>query len=171
LARALIALTLEKGYDAVTIRDLTERAGVGYATFFRHYRDKDALLGDVLDVVLEEFTGRLNPAGPAATDPETVGVLLFGYVQDQSKMVRVLLDSRDVVQRLIAAVTRQIEAEHCAQPGGAVPLDVAAYHIASASIALILWWLEQGMPYPPEQMGRIYRDLIIGPAAALAFAP
>jgi AcrR family transcriptional regulator len=36
LAKALIALTLEKGYDAVTIRDITERADIGYATFFRH---------------------------------------------------------------------------------------------------------------------------------------
>ena len=34
LAKALIALSLEKGYEAVTIRDLTERADVGYATFF-----------------------------------------------------------------------------------------------------------------------------------------
>src|SRR5205809_797707 len=38
LAEALIALTLEKGYEAVTIRDITKRADVGYATFFRHYR-------------------------------------------------------------------------------------------------------------------------------------
>jgi AcrR family transcriptional regulator len=29
LAQALIALTLEKGYEAVTIRDLTERADIG----------------------------------------------------------------------------------------------------------------------------------------------
>ena len=36
LAKALIALTLEKGYEAVTIRDITQRADVAYATFFRH---------------------------------------------------------------------------------------------------------------------------------------
>src|SRR5258708_24160624 len=56
LAKALIALTLEKGYEAVTIRDITERADIGYATFFRHYHDKDALLREVLDVVLSELT-------------------------------------------------------------------------------------------------------------------
>ncbi len=44
LAKALIALTLEKGYEVVTIRDITEWADVGYATFFRHYYSKDALL-------------------------------------------------------------------------------------------------------------------------------
>src|SRR5437667_12756071 len=61
LARALIALTLEKGYEAVTIRDITECADIGYATFFRHYRDKDELLEDVLDVVLAELIDLLCP--------------------------------------------------------------------------------------------------------------
>ncbi|HEY7418111.1 MAG TPA: TetR/AcrR family transcriptional regulator, partial [Ktedonobacteraceae bacterium] len=62
LAKALIALTLEKGYEAVTIRDITERADIGYATFFRHYHDKDELLRGVLDVVLTELTDLLCPA-------------------------------------------------------------------------------------------------------------
>src|SRR5438876_11570414 len=80
LARALIVLTLEKGYEAVTIRDITERADVGYATFFRHYHDKDELLKDVLDVVLTEIIDLLGSTQPAA-DPTTIGVLLFRYVQ------------------------------------------------------------------------------------------
>src|SRR5438876_10846293 len=74
LARALIALTLEKGYEAVTIRDITERADIGYATFFRHYHDKDELLQDVLDVVLAELIELLCPA-KSATDPAAIGVL------------------------------------------------------------------------------------------------
>src|SRR4051812_36055234 len=88
LARALIDLTLEKGYEAVTIREITDRAGVGYATFFRHYRDKDELLQDVLDVVLDELTGLLAPARPD-DDPTVVGVVLFRYVAAHSEVVRV----------------------------------------------------------------------------------
>ena len=49
LTNALISLTLEKNYDNVTVRDLAERADIGYATFFRHFTDKDALLADVLE--------------------------------------------------------------------------------------------------------------------------
>jgi AcrR family transcriptional regulator len=169
LARALIALTLEKGYEAVTIRDLTERADVGYATFFRHYHDKDALLQDVADVVLAELVARLAPALPGA-DPAAVGVLLFRYVQEQSELVRVLLDSRAVLQRLVRVVTAQIVDEHTVRPHSVVPLEIAAYHIVSATIGLIAWWLEHQMPYPPEQMGRIYHELIARPAGALAFA-
>ena len=165
LAQALIALTLEKGYEAVTIRELTERADIGYATFFRHYRDKDALLQDVLDVVLAELQQLLAATDPAA-DPAAVGTLVFRYVQAHSEIVRVLLGRHALLQGLIARVTRLVVAEHAATwPAGVVPVDVAAHHIVSATIALIGWWLDHGMPYPPEQMGQIYAALIAGPAS------
>jgi hypothetical protein len=63
-------------------------------------------------------------------------------------------------------VAGQVVAEQAAAwPGGVVPVEVAAHHIVSATIALIGWWLDHGMPYPPEQMGQIYQALIAGPAS------
>jgi AcrR family transcriptional regulator len=170
LARALVALTLEKGYEAVTIRDLTDRADIGYATFFRHYRDKDELLQDVLDVVLEELTGLLSGAVPDG-DPAAVGTLVFRYVQEHTEVVRVLLGSRQVLQRLVTVATDLTMREQTARLDSPVPLEIAAHHIVSATIALVEWWLDHSMPYPPERMGRLYRDLIAGPTGALVFAP
>lgn len=164
LAQALIALTLENGYEAVTIRDITEKADIGYATFFRHYRDKDDLLEDVLDVVLEELQQLLATTQPTA-DPTQVGTLVFRYVQEHSEVVRVLLGCRAALQRLITVVTRQIVDDHTI-PLAALPRDLVAHHIVSATIALIAWWLDHAMSYPPEQMGRIYHELIARPTAA-----
>src|SRR5438128_10811647 len=84
LAKALIALTLEKGYEAVTIRDITERADIGYATLFRHYGDKDELLQDVLDVVSAELVDLLCQARPDA-EPAAIGALLFRGIQEASE--------------------------------------------------------------------------------------
>lgn len=172
LAKALIALTLEKGYEAVTIRDITERADVGYATFFRHYHDKDALLQDVLDVVLAELTGLLLLSSPEA-DPAAVGALIFHYVHDHSEVIRVLLSSRgssSLVQRIIETSTQNILHQHTPLAGSAVPIEIAAYHIVGSSIALIQWWLEHGMSYSPEHMGIIYHELIIRPTSTIAFS-
>ena len=166
LARALIALILEKGYEVVTIRDITERADIGYATFFRHYHDKDELLKEVLDVVLTELIDLLCPAD---TDPATVGVLLFRYVQEQSEVVRVLLRSHALLQPVIKIATQNILNEHIPLPKSVVPLEIAAYHIVTSSISLIQWWLDRQMPYPPEQMGIIYHELITRPTSTIAF--
>jgi AcrR family transcriptional regulator len=169
LARALIVLTLEKGYEAVTIRDITERADVGYATFFRHYHDKDELLKDVLDVVLTEIIDLLGSTEPAA-DPTTIGTLLFRYVQQQSEVVRVLLMSHALLQRSIEIATQNVVSEHTFLPDSVVPLEIAAHHIVASSISLIQWWLDHQMPYPPERMGVIYHELIIRPTSELAFS-
>lgn len=169
LARALIALTLEKGYEAVTIRDITERADIGYATFFRHYHDKDELLKDVLDVVLTELIELLGSRQPAA-EPTTIGVLLFRYVQEQSEIVRVLLMSHTLLQHSIEIATQNVVSEHSFLPDSVVPLEVAAHHIVASSISLIQWWLDHQMPYPPERMGVIYHELIIRPTSELAFS-
>lgn len=171
LAKALIALTLEKGYEAVTIRDITQRADVAYATFFRHYHDKDALLADVLEVVLEELVALLQPPAPIA-DAAMMGMLLFRYVGDHSEVCRVLLSTRGsggLVQRTIAEGSRRVVAEHRPRAASMVPAAVAAYHLVASSVGLIQWWLEHEMPYPPERMGIIYRDLIYQPTISAAF--
>jgi AcrR family transcriptional regulator len=172
LARALIELTLEKGYEAVTIRDITQRADVAYTTFFRHYHDKDALLQDVLEVVLEELVALLQPHMPTG-DPSEVGALLFRYARDHSEVSRVLLHtrgSRALILRMVAKGSQRVLQEHHARSGSPVPAEVAANHLVASSIALIQWWLEHDMPYSPEQMGVIYRDLIYQPTVAAAFA-
>ncbi len=168
LAKALIDLTLEKGYETVTIRDITERADIGYATFFRHYHHKDELLKDVLEVVLTELIDLLSPAIPNA-DTTSVGVLLFNYVQKQSEIFRVLLRSHALLGSIIEKATQNIANEHSPRAGSAVPLEIAAHHIVTSSIALIQWWLAHQMPYPPERMGIIYYELITRPTSSVAF--
>lgn len=171
LARALIELTLERGYGAVTIRDITDRADVGYATFFRHYHDKEELLQDVSEVVLAELMELLRlPATEG--DAIAMGTLLFRYVGEHAEMCRVLLSSRGsptLLRRILESGAQSVLAEHAPRAGSLVPVEVAAYHLVTSSIALIRWWLEHDMPYPAERMGVIYSELIVLPTSATAF--
>ena len=172
LAKALIALTLEKGYEVVTIREITERADVGYATFFRHYQSKDALLRDVSDVVLADLKSLL-PGSPKV-DIEAVGVPLFRYVQEQANIIRVLLQSRgtsSLMQHIIDLTSQDVLSENKPLEVSIVPAEIAAYHLINSSISLIQWWLEHDMPYTPERMGAIFLALIIQPTQAIAFEP
>jgi len=52
----------------------------------------------------------------------------------------------------------------------AIPPEIAAHHLVTSSMSLIQWWLDQGMPYPPVQMGRIYAQLIVRPTRGATFA-
>ncbi len=171
LAQALVALTLEKDYEAVTIRDIAARADIGYATFFRHYHDKDALLLDVLDLVLDELMTLIQPHVDTS-DAAKAGTLIFRYVQEHAGLCRVLLKSRGSAllwDRMREAGVRSALTLNHSRDDGLVPPEVAAHHLVVATLGLIQWWLERDQPYPAERMGAIYQELIIRPTRSLAF--
>jgi len=173
LGRAMIDLTLERGYDAVTIRDLTDRADIGYATFFRHYPDKEALLRDLLEEVLDGLMERLEPVS-ADDDPALTGATVFRHAKAHAPLYRVLLASQrsvDLLARALEVGIQAIDRSFTDRPDSIVPLDIAAQHIIRSFMALIEWWLMHDMPYAPETMGRIYRALIMDPTRAVALTP
>jgi AcrR family transcriptional regulator len=165
LQEALISLTLEKGFNLVTIREITDRADVGYATFFRHYPDKDALLAAVLDTMRDEFKDLLMPHS-ITTAPEKMGTLLFEYVAENADLCRVLLNSTDTMALLHPVQEMSLHEARNMFPYGQksdVPIEIAASHLMTSLVMLIRWWLDHNMTYPPEKMGWIAALLIIRP--------
>jgi AcrR family transcriptional regulator len=53
LREALIALIEEKGFDAVTVGELTERALVSRAAFYRNYQDKYDLVEQIFEEAMD----------------------------------------------------------------------------------------------------------------------
>lgn len=43
LSNGLITFILEKSYDPITVKDITDRADVAHAAFYQYSRDKDEL--------------------------------------------------------------------------------------------------------------------------------
>jgi AcrR family transcriptional regulator len=76
LVRAAIDLSAEQGYDATTVAQIAERAGLTKATFFRHFPDKR----EVLFAGQEEHSALLAagigaaPAGASPLDALTTGL-------------------------------------------------------------------------------------------------
>jgi AcrR family transcriptional regulator len=173
LGDALVSLILEKGYEAVTLKDITDRANVAYVTFFRHYKDKDQLLMQRLQESLVELTDCIETAASEIQKNavlENEGLLIFRHVQENSSLYRTLLSSRgghqgsSRVRKRTQDIIASIFLRACSpiyDSSHVVPADVAANHIASSLLSLIEWWLEHDMPYPLERMGQMYSTLII----------
>ena len=171
LGDALIALTLEKAYEEITIQELTDRADIGYRTFFRHYSDKDGLLKDVLSKTMMELRELMAPPPPELfIDPNFKAadfldsLILFQHVQKHSDLYRVLLDSdRTIIQSVVDFAMKEIQTTFKRLNGLDVPTDIIANHLVSTTFGMVRWWLEADMPYSPEEMGAYAFNLIVYP--------
>jgi AcrR family transcriptional regulator len=67
LERAALALFAEHGYDATTVAQIADRAGLTKSTFFRHFADKREVLFGGQDFLAGVFSEAIRTAPPAAT--------------------------------------------------------------------------------------------------------
>lgn len=168
LSNALIELTLDRGYDSLTIRDITEHADVAYATFFRHFSDKDDLLHMTLNHLIETIEDlKYEPQSLEFMYNE--GVAIFYHVKQHSDLYRLLLDSQGahhILEKLkhsIAETMLESCIPYIKDSLQHIPPSLVTYQYSSSIIALVSWWLSQDMATPPETMGVYYFDVAVSP--------
>ena len=88
LSAAFVELMREKGYSAITVNDLIERANIGRSTFYSHYRDKDDLFVHELDRVIEVLSDRIPEQEEMPFFP-SLG--LFRHVGEEYELYKALI--------------------------------------------------------------------------------
>jgi AcrR family transcriptional regulator len=76
LERAALALFTEHGFDATTVAEIADRAGLTKSTFFRHFADKREVLFGGQDMLVGLFTEAIQTAPPSATTAECLAAAL-----------------------------------------------------------------------------------------------
>ena len=161
LQQAFIERTVEKGFAALTVRDITEHAMVNRSTFYRHYLDKYDLLEQYINEIYELSEDRegileLHP------DEASSGLInLLKHIQQEASFYRVMLGVqgdplfaqrfRQHTEKRILSCFNHILSEQVFEPG-APPIDLRSNFITYAGFGAIIWWLEQEQPCPPEQL-------------------
>ena len=88
LADALITLALERGYENLTIKAVTDYAGVGYNTFYRHYQSLDNLLIHILTAGLQ----KINELAIQFDTPHGETVAMYTYIKEHPDVMRVYIN-------------------------------------------------------------------------------
>ena len=160
ISGALLELAREKDFDRITVRDLTQRADVAYATFFRHYKSKDQVLTEEVRAIVREF---LQDVGNAKTLHEES--LAFYTVLDRRRDAIALSLSLPVDHPAVKPLWDEapaIVAEiYSARDEDTIPKAASVNHIVNSVAALLRWWLSEGNDYTPEQMATMQSELIV----------
>ena len=172
LRQAMIDLAAECALDAITVRAIAARAGVGYATFFRHYVDKEALLADVADVLTGDFLAQVRPL-LHQKDRRGAARSLCAFVEGQLPIHQALI-AGGAGETVRAGMLRQT-LETLGRARGPTPRgpldDLLLFHLTSSILNLLAWWLRNLDAVNADAMAEIIERTVLTPVAALRRQP
>jgi AcrR family transcriptional regulator len=171
LRAALLTLIQRKDLEEISIRDIVAEAGIGYATYFRHYPSKTALLEAVVaDEISELVDLSLPPLDPS--DTRTSALALFRHVDKHRALWLALLTggASGTIREEFAKAARQRGPSHIRLDTW-LPTELGVLYGVAATIEIIAWWLRQGRAVPVEQIAEIHDRLVLTPTVANASKP
>jgi len=160
LGKAIVELIQEKRFDDITVQNVIDRAVIGRATFYSHYRDKEDLFACQWQMLIEEIARRIQ-WDKAGSDSFFPVAFLFAHFLQTQRLYRGLVRSGKADAMLksgIEYLNHKLETELSNRPTLriSVPVGVAAHYLANEVFALLKWWLDDGMRYTPDQMNGIF---------------
>jgi AcrR family transcriptional regulator len=171
LRDALIALVIEKGYEATTVQDILDRANIGRSTFYAHFSDRDELLVSCfehLQHTIEQFDGQMQNHEPTQARRYDPTLAFFRYAAEQQRFYKAMLGKQggEIVQGHLYKYISRVAGGHIKSlmPKGKktpVPQEILVHHITSSFLAILTWWLQRDMPYSPEQIDEMYHRLTL----------
>jgi AcrR family transcriptional regulator len=182
LREAMQDLMAEKGYEQVTIEELTERADIGRTTFYLHYSAKQDLLLEQFDELLDQLVGQLSDIPlsswsqqgkvlPTGKHPGRPISMIFEHAAANEDLYRIVLQGEGVDQvseRLQTMMTNAVNAYLHHKLGDErekmtleFPVDLFGNYFAGAMLGVIKWWLEAGRPYTEEEMEDIFFQMFL----------
>ena len=179
LHKALITLVLERGYEAVTIKDVVTRANVGRSTFYAHYPSKEDLLTAEIEglraTLAAEQRAALARQGGVSTRSLGFSRALFEHAQDYRDVYRVLVGERGAsiiiarMRALFAELVRDELTQLVPRPAqGDIPRSALVQFIVGSLMSILTWWLEGASDLKPVQADAIFRRLTVPAIEAAA---
>jgi AcrR family transcriptional regulator len=172
LRAAMLALIEEKGFEALSVQEIADRANVGRATFYAHFDNKEDLLAsgfDGLRATLKECQRKaLTGKGRAEERVFAFSHEVFAHASEYRDVFQVMAgkESGAVVQQLLHKILLdlirdEVKAVAWRANADSVPVEALARFMAGALLGVLMWWLTAKTRLAVEDINRIFRRLAI----------
>lgn len=160
LQQAAIETMREKGFLAMTIQDITDRANVNRGTFYTHFPDKYAFLDELLH---DQFQSRLKNCLPPEPrwSTQTLRLLTRAVLEHYQEKSRHCKRSAFVVDPLMDRATstlltnllvRLLKQEESTGTRFPMPVEMIARIVSWTLLGIATHWYEEGRVFPLEQV-------------------
>jgi AcrR family transcriptional regulator len=172
LLEALPGLMAERGFERLTTQNIIDRAGVGRATFYAHFENKEELLAASVGG-LRAWLEAMRDQYPA----QPFGFMrpFFDHLASHRAIYRTTFEreSEVSVERLIRAMLRElVRAELLARRGPRqddAAIELATQFVVSTFWSVTVWWMGGAGTRTPAEVNAIFLRLA-QPGLELALA-
>jgi AcrR family transcriptional regulator len=162
LFRCAMQLFAERGFQNVTVEDITEAADVGKGTFFNYFESKDQVLGVMAEIQLGKVRAAMEEAEAGKRSIQSVLQRLFARVSEEpgrspelartvissflaSEIIRRVMDQNMCEGRRIAARIIELGQERSEIDVKLKPEQVA-FQLQQSLLGTLLLWSLRGEP-------------------------
>ena len=161
LQKALMELIDERGYSAITIQDIVERANIGRTTFYKHYNSKDDLFMSCHESIVTSFQFERLYSHPLSRqelleeEAPARMILAFQHLDETRARLSPIFEGKDgptILKQIRERSAKEIEGNLRSimpKADDNIPFDILAGYLAGAQLALVLWWLEKRRSHTP----------------------
>ena len=166
IQNALIELTAEKGFDAVTVQHISDRAMINRATFYRYHRDKFDLVEAMFGAAVDRMaSGVVNPStgeslAATAGELEAAWTEFLEHIAARATIYAAVLGGKASAWFQGRMRERFIELFRDRAPDGESSpdrqerIDLLSFMAASAIVGIIGSWIDTGTKKPKHLMAK-----------------
>lgn len=176
IRRAAIDLIAERGFEAVTLRDLADAVGIQAGSLYRYFPSKNALLLTIMEEHLEDLTGEWRAASEGLQDPlERLRAFIAFHVRYHASRQKEVFISNMEIRSLTGPHRKRIVALRETYEQGLSDIlragmasgrfregdvQVTTYAVLAMLTGLTAWFSETGR-LSREELVRIHEALVL----------
>jgi AcrR family transcriptional regulator len=174
---SLMALIQERGFEALSVQDIIDRANVGRATFYAHFDSKEDLLASGIENLRESLRERQRQARSAGGSEERLFAFsreLFTHANDHRTVFRAMVGKRSgavvqqLLQKMLVDLVRNEVKAIWAEKDNETPVEAVSQFLGGGLFGLLIWWGNGTMRMAVDEVDAMFRRLAIPSLKAAA---
>jgi AcrR family transcriptional regulator len=168
IKKAFSELLNEKGYEAITIQDIADKAIINRNTFYLHYQNKPDLLHSYMEELLDEVKNTLtlcsNRNSPLSVSKlESLMQTILEKINDNIPFYKAMLVDGNGIHGFQSKMENLIKStvnESLDNVSLAISKELLLQYVASTFMGVVVWWVQNIKSYTPEEIASQFGKIL-----------
>jgi len=184
LREALFDIASSKPLEDITVKELTDRAGLNRGTFYVQFQDMSDFLEQLKNGILEEYQSIIKKLGYRTgerepfVEPPVGFVRPFEFIQLHERFFRIFMgsvDSTGFAKQMSELLKKQFQSAYLLKHRQIKPTDIPVKqlylfsYLASAYIGSLQFWIQRDFDLSPSEMAILFSKISRLGSAGLDF--